>query len=101
VYSNGKIKAEAQLAIAQFNNASGLTRAGGNFFQQSNNSGAANIKTAADLVCTITPSALEMSNVDIADQFSDMIVTQRGFQANSKTITVGDEMLETLINMKR
>ena len=101
VYSNGKIKAEAQLAIAQFNNASGLTRAGGNFFQQSNNSGAANIKTAADLGCTITPSALEMSNVDIADQFSDMIVTQRGFQANSKTITVGDEMLETLINMKR
>jgi len=101
VYSNGKIKAEAQLAIAQFNNASGLTRVGGNFFQQSNNSGAANVKTATDLGCTITPSALEMSNVDIADQFSDMIVTQRGFQANSKTITVGDEMLETLIGMKR
>lgn len=101
VYSNGKIKAEAQIAIAQFNNASGLTRIGGNFYQQSNNSGAANVKTAADLGCTITPSALEMSNVDIADQFSDMIVTQRGFQANSKTITVGDEMLETLIGMKR
>ena len=101
VYSNGKIKAEAQLAIAQFNNPAGLTRAGGNFFQISNNSGAANVKTATDLACTITPSALEMSNVDIADQFSDMIVTQRGFQANSKTITVGDEMLETLINMKR
>ena len=101
VYSNGKIKAEAQLAIAQFNNPAGLTRAGGNFFQLSNNSGAANVKTATDFACTITPSALEMSNVDIADQFSDMIVTQRGFQANSKTITVGDEMLETLINMKR
>lgn len=101
VYSNGKIKAEAQIAIAQFNNASGLTRIGGNFYQQSNNSGAANVKTASDLGCTITPSALEMSNVDIADQFSDMIVTQRGFQANSKTITVGDEMLETLIGMKR
>lgn len=101
VYSNGKIKAEAQLAVAQFNNPAGLTRAGGNFFEISNNSGAANVKTAADLGCTITPSALEMSNVDIADQFSDMIVTQRGFQANSKTITVGDEMLETLINMKR
>ena len=101
VYSNGKIKAEAQLAVAQFNNPAGLTRSGGNFFEISNNSGAANVKTAADLGCTITPSALEMSNVDIADQFSDMIVTQRGFQANSKTITVGDEMLETLINMKR
>ena len=101
VYSNGKIKAEAQLAIAQFNNPSGLTRAGGNFFQQSNNSGAANVKTASDLGCTITPSALEMSNVDLADQFSDMIVTQRGFQSNSKIITVADEMLETLISMKR
>ena len=101
VYSNGKIKAEAQLAVAQFNNPAGLTRSGGNLFETSNNSGAANVKTATDLGCTITPSALEMSNVDIADQFSDMIVTQRGFQANSKTITVGDEMLETLINMKR
>ena len=49
----------------------------------------------------ITPSSLEMSNVDLADQFSDMIITQRGFQSNSKIITVGDEMLETLINMKR
>ena len=101
VYSNGKIKAEAQIAIAQCNNPSGLTRAGGNFFQQSNNSGAANVKTASDLGCTITPSALEMSNVDLADQFSDMIVTQRGFQSNSKIITVADEMLETLISMKR
>lgn len=101
VYSNGKIKAEAQIAVAQFNNASGLTRVGGNFFQQSNNSGVANVKTAANLGCTITPSAIEMSNVDIAEQFSDMIVTQRGFQANSKTITVSDEMLETLIGMKR
>jgi flagellar hook protein FlgE len=50
---------------------------------------------------TITPSALEMSNVDIANEFSDMIITQRGFQSNSKIITVGDEMLDTLINMKR
>ncbi|MBF1686591.1 MAG: hypothetical protein HXO81_05900, partial [Selenomonas sp.] len=48
-----------------------------------------------------TTSAREMSNVDLADQFSDMIITQRGFQSNSKMITVSDEMLETLINMKR
>ena len=59
------------------------------------------MKTASDLGCTITPSALEMSNVDIANEFSDMIVTQRGFQSNSKIITVSDEMLETMINMKR
>ena len=50
---------------------------------------------------TITGSALEMSNVDIANEFSDMIVTQRGFQSNSKIITVSDELLETVINMKR
>ena len=57
--------------------------------------------TAADLGVTITASALEMSNVDIANEFSDMIITQRGFQSNSKMITVGDEILETVINMKR
>ena len=50
---------------------------------------------------TITGSALEMSNVDIANEFSDMIITQRGFQSNSKIITVSDELLETVINMKR
>ena len=101
VYTNGVRQAEAQIAIAQFTNASGLTKTGSSLYQESNNSGTANIKTAADLGCTITPSALEMSNVDIANEFSDMIITQRGFQSNSKIITVGDEMLETLINMKR
>ena len=60
-----------------------------------------NVKTAADLGVTITPSALEMSNVDVANEFTDMIITQRGFQSNSKVITVSDEMLETLINLKR
>ena len=101
VYTNGVSQAEAQIAIAQFTNASGLTKTGSSLYQESNNSGTANIKTATDLGVTITPSALEMSNVDIANEFSDMIITQRGFQSNSKIITVGDEMLETLINMKR
>jgi flagellar hook protein FlgE len=87
--------------VAQFNNASGLTKTGSSLYQESNNSGTANVKTASDLGVTITPSALEMSNVDIANEFSDMIITQRGFQSNSKIITVGDEMLETLIGMKR
>ncbi|TYZ23489.1 flagellar hook protein FlgE [Selenomonas ruminis] len=100
-YTNGVKQAEAQVAIAQFTNASGLLKTGNSLYQESNNSGTANIKTAADLGVTITPSALEMSNVDIANEFSDMIVTQRGFQSNSKIITVGDEMLETMINMKR
>lgn len=100
-YTNGVKQTEGQVAVAQFNNASGLTKNGNSLYQESNNSGVANIKTAADLGCKITPSALEMSNVDIANEFTDMIVTQRGFQSNSKTITVSDEMLETLINMKR
>lgn len=100
-YTNGVKQAEAQVAIAQFTNASGLLKTGSSLYQESNNSGTPNVKTATDLGVTITPSALEMSNVDIANEFSDMIITQRGFQSNSKVITVGDEMLETLINMKR
>ena len=100
-YTNGVKQQEAQVAVAQFTNASGLTKTGNSLYQESNNSGVANVKSAADLGVTITPSALEMSNVDIANEFSDMIITQRGFQSNSKIITVGDEMLETVINMKR
>lgn len=101
VYTNGVRQSEAQVAVAQFANVSGLTKTGNSLYQASNNSGTANVKSAADLGCSITPSALEMSNVDIANEFSDMIITQRGFQSNSKIITVSDEMLETMINMKR
>ena len=79
-YTNGVKQTEGQVAIAQFNNASGLTKNGDSLYQESNNSGVANIKTAGDLGCKITPSALEMSNVDIANEFTDMIITQRGFQ---------------------
>ena len=100
-YTNGIVQYEAQVAVAQFNNAAGLTKIGNSLYQKSNNSGTATVSTAADLGVTITPSALEMSNVDVANEFSDMIITQRGFQSNSKIITVSDEMLETLINMKR
>jgi flagellar hook protein FlgE len=101
VYTNGITQYEAQVAVAQFNNAGGLTRTGANLYQVSANSGNPNINTAAALGCSITPASLELSNVDIANEFSDMIVTQRGFQSNSKMVTTGDEMLETLINMKR
>lgn len=100
-YTNGINQAEAQVAIAQFNNAAGLTKEGNSLYKESNNSGTPNVKTAGDLGCTITPSALEMSNVDMATELTDMIVTQRGYQSNSKIITVSDELLETLINMKR
>ena len=100
-YTNGLRQEEAQIAVAQFINTAGLTKTGNTYWQESNNSGSPNIKTAPDLGIGITPSALEMSNVDLANEFSEMIITQRGFQANSKIINVGDEMLETLVNMKR
>ncbi len=100
-YTNGEKQAEAQVALARFNNPGGLTKTGDSLYEESNNSGEAKIGTVTALGASITPSALEMSNVDIANEFTDMIVTQRGFQGNSKIITVSDEMLETLINMKR
>ena len=100
-YTNGLNVQEAQIAIAQFNNSSGLTKTGNSLYSESNNSGTANIGTISDLGCSVTPSSLEMSNVDMASELTDMIVTQRGYQSNSKIITVSDELLETLINMKR
>ena len=100
-YTNGEKRSLAQIAVAQFDNAPGLTKKGANLYAESNNSGTANVKSVNALGLTLTPSALEMSNVDIANEFADMVVTQRGFQSNSKVITVGDEMLETVINMKR
>lgn len=101
-YSNGVKQTIAQVAVAKFANSSGLTKMGDSLYEESNNSGVAVIKKASDAAgCKITPSALEMSNVDIANEFTDMIITQRGFQSNSKIITVSDEMLETLVNMKR
>lgn len=100
-YTNGLIRTEAQLAVAQFTNSAGLTKVGTTIYQESNNSGAANVKTIADFGLDVISSALEMSNVDLATEFSDMIITQRGLQANSKITTVSDEILETIVNMKR
>ena len=79
-----------------------MTKLGSNTYTPSANSGTADVGAASTGGRgSITPGALEMSNVDLSQQFSDMIVTQRGFQSNSKIITVSDEMLETLVNMKR
>ncbi|MBO4780225.1 MAG: flagellar hook-basal body complex protein [Selenomonadaceae bacterium] len=100
-YTNGLVRNEAQIAVAQFTNAAGLTKVGTTIYQESNNSGEANVRTVETFGLTVTSSALEMSNVDLASEFADMIVTQRGFQANSKMTVVADEMLETVVNMKR
>ncbi|MBE3518693.1 MAG: flagellar hook protein FlgE [Firmicutes bacterium] len=101
-YSNGRSRILGQIALADFDNPGGLQKVGKNLFVESNNSGKAKIG-APDTGGRgrIAPSALEMSNVDLAEEFTQMIITQRGFQANSRIITVSDEMLQELVNLKR
>jgi flagellar hook protein FlgE len=102
VFSNGTTRALAQVAIATFANQGGLEKAGDNTFRMSNNSGLANIgASGAAGKGEIVAGVLEMSNVDMADQFTDMIVTQRGFQANSRTIQTADQLLQELLSLKR
>ncbi|MFJ7677752.1 flagellar basal-body rod protein FlgF [Peribacillus sp. NPDC097198] len=101
IYSNGKIITLGQLAIAKFSNASGLTKSGGSTFQESINSGTANIGVAGEGRGSIAPGSLEMSNVDLSEEFTEMIVAQRGFQSNSRIITTSDEILQELVNLKR
>jgi flagellar hook protein FlgE len=102
VYSNGTKQVVGQVAMAVFTNPQGLTAAGDNTFEVSNNSGLANYGPALEGGRgKMVAGTLEMSNVDLSDQFTDMIVTQRGFQANSRTITTSDQMLQELINLKR
>ncbi|HUX47539.1 MAG TPA: flagellar hook-basal body complex protein [Desulfosporosinus sp.] len=92
----------AQIAIANFANAPGLENLGGNFYSGTNNSGPAVIGVAGtNGNGTIIPSALEMSNVDLSQEMTSMIVAQRGFQANSRVITVSDTLLQELIDLKR
>ena len=101
-FSNGKNQDLAQVSLCVFTNAGGLVRVGDTLFSLSNNSGNPSIGTAGTGGRGALSSAtLEMSNIDLADQFSKMIITQRGFQSNSKIITVSDEMLEILANLKR
>ncbi len=101
-FTNGMSKNLARVAMAVFNNPGGLNKAGDNLYTETNNSGIADIGTSGTGGRgEFAGGTLEMSNVDLAQQFSDMIITQRGFQANSKIITTTDEMLELLANLKR
>ena len=101
-FTNGQTQDLAQVATATFTNPGGLNRAGGSLFTESGNSGFSSIGTSGTgSRGEIQAGTLEMSNIDLADQFSKMIITQRGFQSNSKIITVSDEMLEILANLKR
>jgi len=101
-FSNGRTQNLGQVALATFNNPGGLTRVGDTLFSTSNNSGNPSVGTSGTGGRgSLTPGSLEMSNIDLAEQFSKMIITQRGFQANSKIITTSDTMLEELVNLKR
>lgn len=102
VFTNGERKALGQIMLAKFDNPMGLQKLGGNFFVDTRNSGEPQFGGASvSGFGAISPGNLEMSNVDISLEFTEMITTQRGFQANSRIITTSDEMLQELVNMKR
>ena len=102
VYSNGTNRTIGQIALATFANDRGLEKAGDSTFVESNNSGMARIgESGVAGKGTLMAGALEMSNVDLSEQLTDMIVTQRGFQSNAKTIQTADTLLETVLSLKR
>ena len=102
-YDNGMTQLLGQIAVAEFANAAGLEKAGENLYSASLNSGEFD-GVGVDITASggyMTTGVLEMSNVDLSAEFTEMITTQRGFQANSRIITVSDTMLEELVNLKR
>jgi flagellar hook protein FlgE len=102
LYSNGLREPLGQLALANFTNPGGLEKAGNSSYRAADNSGNAIVGVAGTGGRgTLTAGALEMSNVDLAEEFTGLIVAQRGFQANSKVITASDELLGDLVNLKR
>jgi flagellar hook protein FlgE len=102
LYSNGSMIPFAQLALADFPSYAGLSKQGANLYAESLASGQALVSTAnTSGLGSIAPNTLEMSNVDLATEFVELITTQRAFQANSKVITASDEVLAELINIKR
>lgn len=101
VYSNGEKMPLGMIALASFDNPAGLEKQGENLFIDTPNSGSFVKKKPGAGVGLLNPGTLEMSNVDLSREFTDMIITQRGFQANSRIITTSDEMLQELVNLKR
>jgi flagellar hook protein FlgE len=102
VYSNGTERDMGQIALATFTNPGGLEKVGETAFSRTINSGDALVGPSGIAgKGKVISGTLEMSNVDLAEQFTDMIVTQRGFQSNSKTIQTADQMLQELLTLKR
>lgn len=102
-YDNGDTKLLGQIAVATFQNAAGLEKVGDSNYTTTANSGAFDGigKDPTSGGGSISQGVLEMSNVDLSNEFTEMITTQRGFQANSRIITVSDTLLEELVNLKR
>jgi flagellar hook protein FlgE len=99
---DGTLEAVGQLALARFPNTGGLRRAGNGLFEADPAAGAAILGTAgANGLGSLQGGTLEMSNVDLAQEFTNLILSQRGFQANARTITTSDELLQELVNLKR
>ncbi|GGJ82456.1 flagellar hook protein FlgE [Pilimelia anulata] len=102
VYSNGLKQPLGQLALVTFNNPSGMEKAGDSMYRNTVNSGPAQFGIAGSGGRgTLQSGALEMSNVDLAQEFTNLVIAQRGFQANSRVITTSDQLLEDLVNLKR
>ena len=102
VFSNGLKQTLGQVALANFNNVNGLEKIGDSMFRSTVNSGLAQVGAAGSAgLGLITSGALEMSNVDLAQEFTNLVIAQRGFQANSRIITTSDEILQELVNLKR
>ena len=102
VFSDGVQRDVCQLAVADFNNPMGLEKIGETAYRQTANSGDAELGVAGQgQRGTLMAGALEMSNVDLAAEFTNLILAQRGFQASSRVITTSDQVLEDLVNIKR
>ncbi|HLQ98636.1 MAG TPA: flagellar hook-basal body complex protein, partial [Candidatus Dormibacteraeota bacterium] len=102
VDQNNEQQVAGRIAIASFSNPSGLEKAGSNLFLNSPNAGYVGVVAPeTEGTASIISGALEMSNVDLAEEFTEMIVAQRGFQANTRIISTSDEILQELVNLKR
>src|SRR6056297_3186239 len=102
IYSDGNVYELGQIGIGKFKNPGGLEKLGGNTYLDSRNSGDLKVGVAnGDGFGTIRQGVVEMSNVDLANEFTEMIITSRAYQANSRTISTSDEMLQELLNLKR
>jgi flagellar hook protein FlgE len=102
LYTNGVNRLIARILLAEFQNPAGLLRAGDSMWAESNNSGQGVLQTPGEgTASTIKPGALEMSNVDLASEFTDLITTQRGYQANARIISTTDQILQELVQLVR